>query len=115
MTIRTCVESVKAKRIFSVVVVTALALVLGIALSPQKDSLKNKPNRNNSKDEPAGGNTGINDWDEHNYPSLPAASISLRISATSSAERDFRFVNAAINAGREPSKDSSTTFSLCIA
>ena len=39
MTIRTCVESVKSKRIFSVVVVAALALVLGIALSPQKDDI----------------------------------------------------------------------------
>lgn len=39
MTIRTCVESVKAKRIFSVVVVAALALVLGVALSPQKDDI----------------------------------------------------------------------------
>ena len=39
MIIRTCVESVKVKRIFSVVVVAALALVLGIALSPQKDDI----------------------------------------------------------------------------
>ena len=30
MAIRTCVESVKAKRIFSVVVVAALALVLNL-------------------------------------------------------------------------------------